>query len=224
MPADAFRIRDLLQPKWRSSLFAAFGLLALSLFAEYIATMYEIVYLARPTSVFVGDLILDNIPVIDLSLLIIDGAVIFIVLLSVFLYMRPRYVPFTVKALALFILTRAFFTSLTHMGIYPESITPGVGIFDSLYVYLNLQSGFFFSGHTGMPFLLAVIFWRERNTRAFFLFLSFVSGVAVLFAHVHYSIDVLAAPFMAFGIYHLAARFFPRDHSLIPKPKEKVYS
>lgn len=212
-----FRLKDLWGPEWRFSTLGSVGLLGVAFFFEYLATQYEVIYMARPTSVYVGDLILDNIPVIDLSMLIIDGAILAIVALVIFLATQPRFIPFTVKTLALFIAVRAFFVSLTHVGIYPESVAPGAGVFDAVYTYLNMQSGFFFSGHTGMPFLLAIIFWERRNIRAVFLFISFVAGVAVLYAHVHYSIDVLAAPFMAFGIYHLATHFFQRDYHLMER-------
>ena len=214
MPQDAFTVRDLFRLPYAYSLLSAIILLAFALICEYWATVYEIIYLARPTSVYVGDIVLDNIPVMDLSILIIDGAILFIVALTAFLLKHPRYILFTVKALALFIIVRALFTSLTHMGIYPGSIQPGAGFFDAIYMYLNMQTGFFFSGHTGMPFLLALIFWQYRNVRAVFLFVSFVAAVAVLFAHVHYSIDVLAAPFMAFGIFNIAQYLFRRDWEL----------
>jgi membrane-associated phospholipid phosphatase len=107
------------------------------------------------------------------------------------------------------------FVSLTHVGIYPGNIDPGLGFFDGLYSYLNFQTGFFFSGHTGLPFFMALIFWDKFSARVVFLILSFVFAVAVLLAHIHYSIDVFAAPFMAYGIFKIACYLFPRDYELI---------
>jgi hypothetical protein len=34
----------------------------------------------------------------------------------------------------------------------------------------------------------------------------------VLFAHVHYSIDVFASPFMTYGIFTIAKTLFPQDY------------
>jgi hypothetical protein len=38
-----------------------------------------------------------------------------------------------------------------------------------------------------------------------------VFGLSVLIAHIHYSIDVFAAPFMAYSIFSLARYFFKKD-------------
>ncbi len=40
-------------------------------------------------------------------------------------------------------------------------------------------------------------------------------AAVVLFAHVHYSIDVFAAPFMVYGIFAITAKFFKNDYFLI---------
>ena len=66
---------------------------------------------------------------------------------------------------------------------------------------------------------MALIFWKKPLERAVFLSLSFIFAVAVLLAHIHYSIDVLAAPFMAYGIFKMAQYFFARDYDLIKQQK-----
>jgi hypothetical protein len=213
---DHFSYRNLFSPAHRYSLLGAFVLLGLAYIFEHVANLYELAYSVRPTSAPVGDLLLDNLPAINLNLIIIEGAFLSIVLGTLFVLLRPRYIPFSLKALALFIAIRALFISLTHVGIYPGTIGPdGFGIFDSLYTYLNFQAGFFFSGHTGLPFLMALIFWEKPNARVVFLLLSLVFGIAVLLAHIHYSIDVFAAPFMAYGIFTIARYLFPRDYNLV---------
>lgn len=183
--------------------------------AEHFANVYELMYSMRPTSTYVGDLLLDNLPVVNLNLIIIDGALISIVLGVAYVLLQPRYVLFSLKALALLIVTRALFVSLTHVGIYPGTIHPGYGFFDGIYTYLNFQTGFFFSGHTALPVLMALVFWDKYSTRVAFLALAGVFGIAVLLAHIHYSIDVLAAPFMAYGIFEISRYLFPRDYDLI---------
>lgn len=217
---DSFTLKNLLECENLYSLVTAMVLLGFAFIAEHFASIYELIYSARPTSVYVGDLLLDNLPVINLNFIIVEGALISIVVGVVFLFLNPRYILFTLKALALFIAIRALFVSLTHMGIYPGNVDPGLGFFDGIYTYFNLQTGFFFSGHTGMPFLIALIFWKKRLVRNLFLSISFIFAVSVLLTHNHYSIDVLAAPFMAYGIYEIARRFFPRDYELI---EQKYY-
>ncbi len=218
---DSFTLDDLFSGEKLYSLIMSILLLSGAYVLEHYANLYELEYSLRPTSTYVGDIVLDNIPVLDLNLIIIQGALAAIVFGSLFMiFRRPRYILFTVKAIALFIAIRAFFVSLTHMGIYPGHIHPEPGFFSAVYTYLNLQTGFFFSGHTGMPFLVALIFWHEYWVRITFLTIAFIFAVAVLFAHSHYSIDVFAAPFMAYGIFEMARYFFPRDYALISESKK----
>jgi hypothetical protein len=213
---DSFTLKDLFEGENLYSLITGFVLLGFSFVFEHFASVYAFAYSLRPTSTYVGDLLLDNLLVVDLNFIIVEGALLAIVAGAVFVaFFRPRYVLFILKSLALFIAIRALFISFTHIGIYPEHIDPGVGIFDGIYTYLNFQTGFFFSGHTGMSFLIALIFWKSKLERNIFLSLSFIFAIAVLLAHIHYSIDVFAAPFMAYGIYHIALHLFKRDHELI---------
>lgn len=212
---DPFTINDVFTRERLLSLVSAFALLGMAYVAEHYANVYAYAYSLRSTSSHVGDLILDNIPVVDLNFIIIEGALIFIVLGVLFVLANPRYILFTLKTFALFIMTRALFVSLTHVGIYPDHISPGLGFFDGIYLYLNFQTGLFFSGHTGLPFLMALIFWHNKRARYFFLILSLIGAVAVLLGHIHYSIDVFAAPFMAYGIFRIALRLFPKDYELI---------
>ena len=41
-----------------------------------------------------------------------------------------------------------------------------------------------------------------------------VFGIAVLFAHIHYTMDVLAAPYMTYGIFKMSQYFFPEDYKM----------
>ncbi len=64
----------------------------------------------------------------------------------------------------------------------------------------------FFSGHTATMFTLYLTAGTRRQ-RVLFLGATVVIGAAVLLQHVHYAFDVLAAPFFAYGMYHLASVF-----------------
>lgn len=215
-PQDFFSLQDVFRRERVPSLIGAFLLLGASYVAEHFANVYAFDYAERPSTNHVGDLVLDNIPAIDLNFIIIEVALATIVLGTLFVvFARPRYILFSLKTVALFIIIRAFFISLTHVGIHPDNIAPGLGFFDGIYSYLNFQTGLFFSGHTGLTFLMALIFWEHFNIRAVFFALSFVFGVAVLLAHIHYSIDVFAAPFMAYGIFAIARHLFKNDYALM---------
>lgn len=219
---EPFTIKTVFSRKYLPSLGQAFLMLGLAFVCEHFANVYAFDYVARPTSKAVGDLILDNLPLINVNFIIIEMALATILVGGLFIiFFRSRYLLFSLKAFALFIIVRAFFMSLTHVGIYPAHIDPGVGIFDSIYLYFNFETGLFFSGHTGMPFLMGLIFWDRKIMRYIFFGISFIFAAAVLFAHIHYSIDVFAAPFMAYGIFKIAQFLFPHDYALATEGKQK---
>lgn len=164
----------------------------------------------------VRDIFLDNLPLVNLSPVIVGGAIVLWVFAWVLLIVRPRYLIFSTKAIALYIISRAFFFCLTHVGPYPLQYAPssrndGYG----LYHLLTFQGNFFYSGHTAFPFLLALIFWDNKNLRYLFLFLTVFFGASVLLAHVHYSIDVFAAPFIVYGMFIITTKLFPHDYAII---------
>lgn len=207
--------RSLISKEYRRSLIFGLVLLGLAMALQFYASSYS----QRVSSNFVHDIILDNTPVFNLNLLIVEGALAAIAGSVILVACKPRYILFVLKASAIFIATRAVFIAATHLGIYPGHIDPDTtGFFDRFYTNLGLSGGFFFSGHTGYPFLMALIFWRERIWRYAYLALSFVLGVAVLLAHVHYSIDVLAAPYIVYSIFKISQYFFPEDFTLIENP------
>lgn len=194
------------------SLCVAFLLLALALTFQY----YSSAYSTRNSSRFVGDIFLDNLPVVNMNAVIIEGALLMILVSVILLLREPEHILFALKAVAVFIAIRAFFVAVTHLGIYPDQIVPdSSGFLDRIYLALNLQAGYFFSAHTGLPFYMALIFWKKRFWRYFYFILSAIFGAAVLLAHVHYSIDVFAAPFMAYSIFKMSEYLFPDDRKLI---------
>lgn len=176
---------------------------------------YASAYVNRVPSNSVADLFLSILPVVNLNFLIVEGALAAIAISLIVIIAKPKYLLFTLKAAAIFIATRAVFISVTHIGIYPGQIGPDpTGFFDHIYTGLGLEAGFFFSGHTGLPFLMALIMWDEKFWRYAYLVLSVVFGIAVLFAHVHYTMDVLAAPYMSYGIFKMSQYFFAEDYKL----------
>ncbi|MEK7546559.1 MAG: phosphatase PAP2-related protein [Patescibacteria group bacterium] len=196
----------------KKSLYVGILFSIVALIVQYFAGSYS----AKSATNIVGDLFLDNLPTVDLTRVVVDGAFLVTIFGTILLVLKPRYILFSLKVISLFIIIRSFFVTLTHLGIYPNQITLGDSIIDKIYLLLNMQDGFFFSGHTGLTFLLALIFWREKFWRYFFLTVSAIFGIAVLLAHVHYSIDVFAAPFITYAIFKLAElEFFKRDYAVL---------
>ncbi|MEJ2103092.1 MAG: phosphatase PAP2-related protein [Ignavibacteriaceae bacterium] len=65
-----------------------------------------------------------------------------------------------------------------------------------------LTKDLFFSGHTATLFLLFLL-TEKKALKFIFLISTFIVGIAVLLQHVHYSIDVFIAPFVAYGSYRI---------------------
>jgi len=185
-------------------------LLALSLAVNFAANVFATNRMGNP----VNDIILDNIPTYNVNVLFFQGFGLFLALAAVLLIIRPKRVPFALKSLAVFILVRSAFIILTHMGP-PENemfFDPG-----SISKRLTAGGDLFFSSHTGLPFLAALLFWENKIYRYIFLMISLIFGAAVLLGHLHYSIDVFSAFFITYGIYHIARKFFKKDMKLFEK-------
>lgn len=189
------------------SVLAGLVFFAVSVIINYYANLFAI----EEAGNSVTDLLLNVLPVVDTNLLFFEGSLLFIVFVAGLLFKEPKAIPFTLKSIALFIIVRAGFVTLTHYGPFPDrAIMDNYNLIDSF----TSSADLFFSGHTGLPYLLALIFWRERHLRLLFLGSSIVAGVSVLLAHYHYSIDVASAFFITFGIYHIARRLFKKDYEL----------
>ncbi len=200
------RLSDFSNRKFLFSFITAFLLLASSITITYFAIRYANYTASSP----VTDIILSNIPVFDVDGIFVYGPVIFwiITVFYVFLFEFKR-APFILKSIASFVIIRAFFITLTHIGPFPDGIDTKVS--NSFLSIFTSGSDLFFSSHTGLPFLMALIFWQNKYSRWFFLLSSSFFGAIVLMAHLHYSIDVAAAFFITYTIFCLAKKWFKKE-------------
>lgn len=165
---------------------------------------------------YAHDIFLDNLPVLNLDFLIVAGGILSWAVFWWLLAINPKRLLFGTKAAALFIVVRAFFTSLTHIGAYPVSAPPGPDNLGwGLYHLATFQGNFFFSGHTALPFLAALLFWDNVPWRYIFLMATVFFGATMLLAHEHYSIDVFAAPFIVYGVYRVTEKLFTGDAEIM---------
>ncbi len=65
-----------------------------------------------------------------------------------------------------------------------------------------LTKDLFFSGHTATLFLLFLVIDKKPYKQIFLIFTVLI-GLSVILQHVHYFIDVLAAPFFTYGSYRI---------------------
>lgn len=179
--------------------------------ASTIVNYYAGTYATREASNFVTDIVLSNTPVFDVDGVFVYGSLFLIVFIMFLLFTHPKRIPFALHTLTLFILIRAVFISLTHLGPFPSQLPLDLGRVASKFIF---GGDLFFSGHTGIPFLMALVFWKEQPLRYMFIAWSIGFGTVALLGHLHYSIDVLSAFFITYTIFHIAEMVFKKERAL----------
>ncbi len=200
------------------ALSSSIALFAGSLVINYHAALYA----QERVSSSVTDIILSNLPVINVDIFFVYGPIIFWAVIAGFCIHDPRKIPFILKNVALFIVIRSIFITLTHIGPFPDLIPidgSGTGIFHTAYTISNFfffstGNDLFFSGHTGLPFLMALVFWQHIPMRIFCFISALFFGIIVLLGHFHYTIDVLSAFFITYTIFHISEKFFSKDQKM----------
>jgi membrane-associated phospholipid phosphatase len=177
----------------------------LSLVANYYAGIYATIKASNP----VTDIILDNIRVYDVDTIFIYGPIALWIFVAILCFVKPKRIPFILKSIALFVFTRSVFISLTHIA--PSLTVTDINYTSKIIRDFTFGGDLFFSAHTGLPFLMALIFAKNRTLLILFTLTAIFFGVIVLMGHVHYSIDVLSAFFITYTIFHLAKYFFKKD-------------
>jgi hypothetical protein len=188
------------------SVITSFLFLIVSFGINFIAGTYA----SKVASNYVTDVVLSNIPVFNVYFFFTYGILIVWIAVAFVCITHPRHIPFVLKSIALFLIIRSVFISLTHIGPFPTGINIA-GNFNSI---MNFTGDLFFSGHTGLPFLMALNFWKYKGLRYFFIVCSIFFGTIVLLGHLHYSIDVLGAFFITYSIFHIAKFLFKKDRAL----------
>lgn len=100
------------------------------------------------------------------------------------------------------------------------SLNPPLGLLPLADPITNLFYGehyithdLFFSGHTTTVFLIFLCL-KKKSDRLYALFASILLGILLLVQHVHYTVDVVAAPVFTYAVYWLALLFTKRENEL----------
>jgi hypothetical protein len=177
------------------------SLLALALFMPYF--FGEVI--AQKKGIWLNDFILDRLTPVDWSWTIFTLSYSCAFLTIATNYKNPYVM---VEGLA----TYNIVTWLRMVTIYLFTLEPPKGMiflkdpFISLIVYPELfAKDLFFSGHISS---MTVFILMERNTvlRWIKIVASFIVAILILVQHVHYTLDVVAAPIFTYGVYRLVIR------------------
>ncbi len=199
MKNSPFKNKDFL-----TSVFFGFVLL----FGSLLVNFYAGVYANERASNSVTDIVLSNTQVYDLDQIFVYGTWFLVLVIIALCVLHPKRLPFVLKSIALFVFIRSVFLTLTHLAPFPNQITIDP---TSLLRYFMFGADLFFSGHTGLPFLMALLFWEDLYLRIFFIILSLTFAVVVLLSHLHYTIDVVSAFFITYSIFCIAEVWFKKD-------------
>ena len=101
------------------------------------------------------------------------------------------------------------------------SLNPPVGLIpladpitNQFYGAHYITHDLFFSGHTTTVFLIFLCL-KKRWDRIYALCASILLGIFLLAQHVHYTIDVLAAPVFTYGAYRLSILFTKNEKKIL---------
>jgi membrane-associated phospholipid phosphatase len=159
-------------------------------------------YIENRNGVTLPDPILDLFKPVDLTWLTFGLIYVSLVLAIISYASKPEILIVALQSYSLLVIFRIMVMYSAPFNA-PEGMIllndPFVQFFGSGEV---LTKDLFFSGHTATLFLLFLIS-DKKYLKIIFLVSTIIVGVAVLLQHVHYTIDVLAAPFFAYTSYRI---------------------
>jgi hypothetical protein len=161
--------------------------------------------------IILHDFIINSLPAYDVSILT------FLIIWSMFLLFlyRAMYNP---ELLLLFLWAFIFLSISRFLTIYfvplnpPEQLIP---LRDPITnIFYGRKHGFitkdlFYSGHTSTQFLMYLCLTKKLD-KILALTSTILVGFLVLIQHVHYSVDVIAAPFITYIVYLLSKQLVKR--------------
>jgi hypothetical protein len=152
-----------------------------------------------------SDLILDNLPVIDLSLVYDIVALIPIILTFVYVIHKKDYnrIPLFLLLVGIFYIVRGIFIVLTPFG-NPPMFNGSDPLFHG---FANYEFGVYPSGHAGVVFLLLLLV-KDIVYKWIFGICLIIVICALFLSHGHYSIDILSGIFFSYAIRSYGEKHF----------------
>ena len=159
-------------------------------------------FVEKRNGIILPDPLLDKFSPIDLTWLIFSLIYLSIIVFLISIIKEPDKLLIALQAYGLMVIFRTIAMYLVPLAP-PEKLVllndPFVQLFGKGEI---LTKDLFFSGHTATLFLLFLL-TEKKSLKFIFLISTFIVGVSVLLQHVHYSIDVFIAPFVAYSSYRI---------------------
>lgn len=165
---------------------------------NFASEYYLHIYMSEgKTLPMLSDLILDNLPFYNVSLIYDIFCLVPIVLVLVYFVHKKDYdrIPLFLLMSGIFYIIRAIFIVLTPFG-NPPMFTGSDSIFHG---FSNFELGVYPSGHTGNVFLMFLLV-KDKSYK-WLIFICLIIVISALFlARGHYSIDILSGLFFSYAI------------------------
>jgi membrane-associated phospholipid phosphatase len=162
------------------------------------------------TGATLSDPILNLFSPIDLTWLIFAFIYLSLLIAIVELVKEPERLILALQCYGLMVIFRSIAMYLMPLEA-PLTLLPLNDPFVQFFGEGNiLEKDLFFSGHTATLFLLFLLM-DKRSLKIIFLIFTLLVGISVILQHVHYSIDVFAAPFFAYTSYRIVCLFKKRN-------------
>jgi membrane-associated phospholipid phosphatase len=152
-----------------------------------------------------SDLILDNLPVLDVSLLYDLFCLVIFATVAIYIVHRKDYgrLPYILLLCGIFFIIRGIFIVLTPFGNPPE-FNGSDPLFNG---FSRFELGVYPSGHVGNSFLLLLLVNDKIYRRIIWAWLAIIF-ISLFLAHGHYSIDVLSGFLFAYAIKSYGDKHF----------------
>lgn len=152
-----------------------------------------------------NDAVLAAIPPVDMSV-----PILFLIILSVAIglhrsFRNPSVFIVFVWGYLLMSVARIFTISLVPLDPPLHLVPLADPIASPFYGQPGITKDLFFSGHTGCLFLIYLVV-KKRWEKILTLITTILTGTLLLIQHIHYTVDVLAAPVFIYFIYLLAKK------------------
>lgn len=166
---------------------------------------YFFAYIQQRPGIQLHDIVLRNLPSHDVSVTIFS-----VIYFSVIIGIRRalKYPQLFLTFMWAYILLNL--VRMTTIFLVP--LEPPIGLVSlsdpllvPFYGKTSITKDLFFSGHTSTVFLVLLVV-KEKWEKILMAFSVVVVAILLLIQHIHYTIDVVSAPFFVFVIYHFAKK------------------